>query len=138
MNPNSLKNLIPNNQRTREELREMGRKGGKASARVRRENRKLETTITIATTDGAVFRIKAKTPESAAITAASLESAIRWQFVKMELIKQGVTYTLSELFGNLTGTEIVKVSRPSPIERLQTMTKRTYTRVIDPRNYRRD
>ena len=138
MNPNSLKNLIPNNQRTREELQEMGRKGGKASARVRRENRKLETTITIATTDGAVFRIKAKTPESAAITAASLESAIRWQFVKMELIKQGVTYTLSELFGNLTGTEIVKVSRPSPIEPIQTKSRVSRARVIDPRNYRRD
>ena len=138
MNPNSLKNLIPNNQRTREELQEMGRKGGKASARVRRENRKLETTITITTTDGAVFRIKAKTPESAAITAASLESAVRWQFVKMELIKQGVTYTLSELFGNLTGTEIVKVSRPSPIERLQTKSRVLRARVIDPRNYKRD
>ena len=138
MNPNSLKNLIPNNQRTREELQEMGRKGGKASARVRRENRKLETTITVTTTDGAVFRIKAKTPESAAITAASLESAVRWQLVKMELIKQGVTYTLSELFGNLTGAEIVKVSRPSPIERLQTKSRVLRARVIDPRNYKRD
>lgn len=76
MNPNSLKNLIPNNQRTREELQEMGRKGGKASARVRRENRKLETTITIATTDGAVFRIKGKTPEAAVEAAGKLEDRL--------------------------------------------------------------
>lgn len=32
MNPNSLKNLIPNSQRTREELQAMGRKGGKTTS----------------------------------------------------------------------------------------------------------
>ena len=31
MNPNSLKNLIPNSQRTHEQLSAMGKKGGKAN-----------------------------------------------------------------------------------------------------------
>lgn len=36
------KNLIPNSQRTHEELSEMGRKGGIASGKARRERRKRE------------------------------------------------------------------------------------------------
>lgn len=35
-------NLIPNSQRTRQELQEMGRKGGIASGKVRRKNRELK------------------------------------------------------------------------------------------------
>lgn len=35
MNPNSLKNLIPNSERTAKELSEMGRKGGIASGKER-------------------------------------------------------------------------------------------------------
>lgn len=34
-------NLIPNSQRSREELQEMGRKGGIASGKTRRRNREL-------------------------------------------------------------------------------------------------
>ena len=36
------KNLIPNSQRTPEELREMGRKGGIKSGETRRRNRELK------------------------------------------------------------------------------------------------
>lgn len=35
-------NLIPNSQRTRQELQEMGRKGGIASGKSRRKNRELK------------------------------------------------------------------------------------------------
>ncbi len=35
-------NLIPNSQRTRQELQEMGRKGGIASGKARRKNRELK------------------------------------------------------------------------------------------------
>ena len=35
------RNLIPNNQRSRKELQEMGRKGGIASGKTRRRNREL-------------------------------------------------------------------------------------------------
>lgn len=35
-------NLIPNSQRTRHELQEMGRKGGIASGKARRKNRELK------------------------------------------------------------------------------------------------
>ena len=37
MNPNSLRNLIPNSKRTKEQLQEMGRKGGTATSKIRRE-----------------------------------------------------------------------------------------------------
>lgn len=76
MNPNSLKNLIPNNQRTREELQEMGRKGGKASGAARRKAKESAVTITIDTTEGERFRIKGKTPEAAVEAAGELEDRL--------------------------------------------------------------
>lgn len=41
------KNLIPNSERSPEELREMGRKGGIASGEARRRNRRLRETAEI-------------------------------------------------------------------------------------------
>ena len=48
MNPNSLRNLIPNSQRTKEDLQEMGRKGGRKTSRIKREHWELNLYITLA------------------------------------------------------------------------------------------
>ncbi|MBR2556496.1 MAG: hypothetical protein IKE94_16735 [Aeriscardovia sp.] len=75
MNPNSLKNLIPNSQRTKEQLSEMGRKGGIASGKSKKENAvsitlELETYSEIGDEK---YTIRAKTPEAAARAIAALE-----------------------------------------------------------------
>ena len=82
MNPASLANLIPNYQRTHEQLSQMGRKGGKVSGQVRREQKKEATTIVIETVEGDVFRVKGRTPEAAAAAAASLETALYLEWKK--------------------------------------------------------
>ena len=82
MNPASLANLVPNGQRTHEQLSEMGRKGGIASGQVRREQKKEATTIVIETIEGDIFRVKGRTPEAAAAAAASLETALVMEWRK--------------------------------------------------------
>lgn len=44
-------NLIPNTERTPEELREMGRKGGIASGKARRRKKQLKEVVEILTDD---------------------------------------------------------------------------------------
>ena len=82
MNPASLANLIPNSKRTHEQLSHMGRKGGKASGQVRRDQKKEATTIVIETIEGDVFRVKGRTPEAAAAAAAELETALYLEWKK--------------------------------------------------------
>lgn len=82
MNPASLANLIPNSKRTHEQLSQMGKKGGKASGQVRREQKKEATTIVIETVEGDVFRVKGRTPEAAAAAAASLETDLYLEWKK--------------------------------------------------------
>ena len=82
MNPASLANLIPNSKRTHEQLSQMGKKGGKASGQVRREQKKEATTIVIETIEGSTFRVKGRTPEVAAAAAASLETALYLEWKK--------------------------------------------------------
>lgn len=78
MHPNSLKNLIPNSQRTHEELQTMGRKGGIASGRSKRENAvsitlKLETFSEIGYE---TYTIRARTPDAAAKAIAALQDEL--------------------------------------------------------------
>ena len=73
MNPNSLKNLIPNTQRTKSQLQQMGSKGGINSGRTRRENR---VTMTMETEDGEKFTVRGATPEKAAAAMAALEEQL--------------------------------------------------------------
>lgn len=80
MHPNSLANLIPNSQRTKEELSEMGRKGGKASGRSKREN---YTVLTLETTDGERYKVRGRTPEKAAEAMAALEEDLTRSWHRM-------------------------------------------------------
>lgn len=82
MNPASLANLIPNDRRTHEQLSQMGKKGGKASGQVRRDQKKEATTIVIETVEGDIFRVKGRTPEAAAVAAAELETALYLEWKK--------------------------------------------------------
>ena len=82
MNPASLANLIPNYERTHEQLSQMGKKGGEVSGQVRREQKKEATTIVIETIEGSTFRVKGRTPEAAAAAAASLETALYLEWKK--------------------------------------------------------
>ena len=82
MNPASLANLIPNYERTHEQLAQMGKKGGEVSGQVRREQKKEATTIVIETIEGSTFRVKGRTPEAAAAAAASLETALYLEWKK--------------------------------------------------------
>lgn len=82
MNPASLANLVPNSKRTHEQLSQMGRKGGKISGQVRREQKEEATTIVIETVEGDIFRVKGRTPEAAAAAAAELETALYLEWKK--------------------------------------------------------
>ena len=73
IHPNSLANLIPNSQRTKEELQEMGRKGGKASGKAKREN---IVTISIDTVQGERYIVRGRTPEKAAEAVGELEEEL--------------------------------------------------------------
>lgn len=73
IHPNSLANLIPNSQRTKEELQAMGRKGGKASGKVKREN---IVTISIDTVQGERYIVRGRTPEKAAEAVGELEEEL--------------------------------------------------------------
>ena len=84
MNPNSLKNLITARDRTKEQLSEMGRKGGIASGKAKRDNK---TTITLkletfSEMGDETYTVKAGSPEAAARAMAVLQDELHSNAMK--------------------------------------------------------
>ena len=84
MNPNSLNNLITAKDRTRQQLSEMGRKGGIASGKAKRENK---TTITLkletySEMGDETYIVKAGSPEAAARGMAALQDELHSNFMR--------------------------------------------------------